>query len=149
MFNCAGVNPTRIPLEETTDEYFDKLMNTNMKGMYLITRACIPHLKSGASFVNVGSISGISPNAYTSIYNATKYAVVGFSKSMALELGPKGIRVNIVAPGYVNTPTNSSVVQGPQVMEESAKNNSLGRFAEPAEIADVVAFLFSEEAKYM
>ena len=67
VFLCAGVNPTRIPLEETTDEYFDKLVNTNLKGMFLVTRAVIPHLKAGASFVNVASISGLAPNAQTSI----------------------------------------------------------------------------------
>ncbi|KAF2096390.1 NAD(P)-binding protein [Rhizodiscina lignyota] len=149
VFNCAGVNPTSIPLVETTDEYYDKLMNTNLKGMFNVTRACIPHLKDGASFVNVSSISGLAPSAGNSIYCATKYGVIGFSKSMALELGPKGIRVNIVAPGYVNTPTNASVVRGNEAMERSAKTVSLGRMADPSEIADVVAFLFSNEARYM
>ncbi|TLD32049.1 short-chain dehydrogenase like protein [Venturia nashicola] len=56
IFNCAGVNPTPSPLTETTDEYWDKLMNTNLKGIYNITRATIPHLSAGASFVNVSSI---------------------------------------------------------------------------------------------
>ncbi|MBE7180437.1 MAG: SDR family oxidoreductase [Terriglobus roseus] len=103
VFNCAGVNPTAIALEDTSDEYFDLLVNTNLKSMFNITRAAIPHLKPGASFVNVASISGLSPSAHTSVYCATKYGVIGFSKSMALELGPRGIRVNIVAPGFVHT----------------------------------------------
>lgn len=72
VFNNAGVNPTAIPLEETSDEYYDLLMNTNMKGFFHVTRAALPHMKSGSSFVNVASISGLSPNARTSVYCATK-----------------------------------------------------------------------------
>lgn len=72
VFNNAGINPTAIPLEETTDEYYDKLLNTNLKGFFNVTRATLPHLKSGSSYVNVASISGLSPNARTSVYCATK-----------------------------------------------------------------------------
>jgi NAD(P)-dependent dehydrogenase (short-subunit alcohol dehydrogenase family) len=69
--------------------------------MFNITRAVIPHLKSGASFVNVASIAGLSGTAGFAVYCASKYGVIGFSKSIALELGSKGIRCNIVAPGYI------------------------------------------------
>jgi NAD(P)-dependent dehydrogenase (short-subunit alcohol dehydrogenase family) len=71
------------------------------RGMFNITRAVIPHLKSGAAFVNVASIAGLSGTAGFAVYCASKYGVIGFSKSVALELGSKGIRVNIVAPGYI------------------------------------------------
>ena len=149
IFNCAGVNPTSYPLEDTTDEYWDKLVNTNLKGTYNITRASIPHLKSGASFVNVSSISGQKPTAQHAIYCATKYGIIGFSKSMALELGPKGIRVNIVAPGYIDTPSNASVVAGPEAVQRSADAVAIKRMGTAEEIADVVAFLFSDDARYM
>lgn len=59
VFNCAGINPTALPITETTDEYFDKLVNTNLRGPYNITRAAVPHLKSGAAIVNVSSMAGI------------------------------------------------------------------------------------------
>jgi len=149
VFNCAGVNPTAYPLVDTTDDYWNKLMNTNVKGIYNITRACIPNLQSGASFVNVSSLCGLYPRAQLAIYCATKYAVIGFSKCMALELGPKGIRTNIIAPGFIDTPTNASVVEGPESVERAAKGCALGRIGTPEEVADVVAFLFSEEARYM
>ena len=149
VFNCAGVNPTAYDLESVTDEYWDKLVNTNLKGTFNITRAAIPHLQSGASFVNVSSISGLHPTVRHAVYCATKYGIIGFSKCMALELGPKGIRTNIVCPGYIDTPTNASVVKGKEAMERSARSVAMGRLGSPEEIADVVAFLFSDESLYM
>jgi NAD(P)-dependent dehydrogenase (short-subunit alcohol dehydrogenase family) len=104
VFNCAGVNPTSIPLEDTPDAYWDKLVNTNLKGVFLITRECLPHLQRGASIVNVSSISGIRGSALQSVYCTTKFGLIGMSKSLAQEFGPKGIRVNCVAPGYIDTP---------------------------------------------
>lgn len=150
VFNCAGINPTSYALTETTDEYWDKLVNVNLKGLYLVTRATIPHITSpGGSYVNVSSICGLYPQALQAIYCATKHGVIGFSKSMALELGPKGVRTNVVAPGYINTPTNSGVVEGGEGVTRMEEGNSLGRLGTPEEVADVVAFLMSEEAKYM
>lgn len=150
VFNCAGVNPTSYPLVDTTDAYWEKLMDVNLKGTYLVTRATIPHLTApGGSFVNVSSICGLHPVANQAIYCATKYGVIGFSKSMALELGPRGIRTNVVAPGYIDTPTNAGVLKGPEYVRRMEEGNALGRLGEPAEVADVVAFLMGQEARYM
>lgn len=148
IFNCAGVNPTPYNLEDTTDEYWDKLMDTNLKGTYVVTRAAIPHLKAGSSFVNVSSICGVRPTANIAIYCATKYGLIGFSKAMALELGKKGIRVNILAPGFIDTPTNASVVAGEESVKRIEGKISLGRMGLPEECADVVAFLMSHESRY-
>ena len=142
VFNCAGVNPTAYALIDTTDEYYDKLMNTNVKGTYNITRAAMPHLAPGSAIVNVSSIMGISASANYAIYCATKWAIVGFTKAMALELGPKQIRVNAVAPGYIDTPTNAGVLAGPEAVAEQTKKIAMGRMGTPEEVADVVAFLF-------
>ncbi|KAL7621267.1 hypothetical protein AAE478_008584 [Parahypoxylon ruwenzoriense] len=151
VFNCAGINPTSMPLTETTEAYFDKLVAVNLKGMYNVTKATMPHLTApGGSYVNVSSISGWNPTVGTAIYCATKYGVIGFSKCMALELGPKGIRVNIVAPGYIDTPTNAGIVKGTtEARTRMEKSNALGRMGKPDDIADVVAFLMSDEARYM
>ncbi|KAK4506806.1 hypothetical protein PRZ48_000539 [Zasmidium cellare] len=149
VFNCAGVNPTAYALTATTDAYFSKLVDTNLKGTYNITRAVIPHLPSGGSIVNVSSTMGISVAAEYAIYCATKWAIVGFTKAMALELGPKGVRVNAVAPGYIDTPTNAGVLAGAEAVEEQVGKVALGRMGTAEEVADVVAFLFSEEARYM
>jgi NAD(P)-dependent dehydrogenase (short-subunit alcohol dehydrogenase family) len=84
-----------------------------------------------------------------SVYCTTKYGLIGFSKCMALELGPRGIRTNVVAPGYIDTPTNAGVVKGGEAVERMVSGNALGRMGTAEEVADVVAFLFSEEARYM
>jgi NAD(P)-dependent dehydrogenase (short-subunit alcohol dehydrogenase family) len=106
------VNPTYFPLEKTTDDYWNLIVNTSLQGTYFMTRACIPFLSAGSAIVNVSSIAGLHADAGYAIYNAAKFGVIGFSKAMALELGPKGIRVNVVAPGSITTPTNNSVRQG-------------------------------------
>jgi NAD(P)-dependent dehydrogenase (short-subunit alcohol dehydrogenase family) len=149
VFNCAGVNPTSIPLEDTTDAYWDKLVNTNLKGVFLVTRACAPHLQRGASIVNVSSMSGIRGSAMQSVYCTTKFGLIGMSKSLALELGPRGIRVNCVAPGYIDTPTNAGIVKGGEAVERMRNGNALERLGTPEEVADVVAFLFGDEARYV
>ena len=149
VFNCAGVNPTSIPLEETSDEYWDKLVNTNLKGVFLVTRSCLPHLQRGASIVNVSSISGIRGSAMQSVYCTTKFGLIGMSKSLALELGPRGIRVNCVAPGYIDTPTNAGIVKGGEAVERMRTGNALERLGTPEEVADVIAFLFGEESRYV
>ncbi|KAK0312305.1 hypothetical protein LTR82_013937 [Friedmanniomyces endolithicus] len=149
VFNCAGVNPTAYALTETTDEYYDKLMDTNLRGTYNMTRAVMPHLKAGAAVVNTSSIMGVTVAAEYAIYCATKFAIVGFTKAMAMELGTKQVRVNAVAPGYINTPTNAGVVAGPAAVAEQEKKIAMGRMGTAGEVADVVAFLFSDESRYM
>lgn len=149
VFNCAGVNPTSIPLEDTSDAYWDKLVNTNLKGVFLVTRACVPHLTRGSAIVNVSSISGIRGSALQSVYCTTKFGLIGMSKSLALELGPRGIRVNTVAPGYIDTPTNAGIVKGGEAVERMRDGNALERLGTPEEVADVVAFLMGEGARYV
>ena len=136
------MNPTEYALTETTDAYYDKLMNTNLRGTYNITRAAIPHLRPGSVIVNTSSIMGVTVAANFAIYCATKFGIVGFTKAMAMELGPSQIRVNAVAPGYIDTPTNASVVAGPEAVAEQERRISMGRMGSAAEVADVVAFLF-------
>lgn len=160
VFNCAGVNPTPGPLDDTTDAYWDKLLNTNLRGVYAVTRAAIPWLRASAgagagagqnssSIVNVSSMCGLQPTAYAAIYCATKYGVIGFSKAMALELGGQGIRVNVVAPGFIDTPTNACVVAGEESVQRAGSKVALGRFGTADEVADVVAFLMGHESRYV
>ncbi|KAI1339361.1 3-oxoacyl-reductase [Xylariaceae sp. FL0016] len=151
VFNCAGINPTSMPLTSVSEAYFDTLVSVNLKGLFNVTKATMPHLTTpGGSYVNVSSISGWSPSNGTAVYCATKYGVIGFSKCMALELGPKGVRVNVVAPGYIETPTNGGIVKGtPEARARMEQGTALGRLGQPDDIADVVAFLMSDEARFM
>ncbi|KAJ6106653.1 hypothetical protein N7512_010170 [Penicillium capsulatum] len=150
LFNCAGINPTESQLTDTTDKYWDKIVDTNVKGTYLMTRAIIPHLKAHSSIVNVSSIAGSRAMAGWAIYNMSKFGIVGFSKSMALELGPKNIRVNVVAPGHIHTPTNLVVKQGEDAVKATApKVSAMERFGTAEEVASVVIFLMSDAATYV
>lgn len=149
VFNCAGINPSSVPIESVTDEYWDKLINTNLRGTFNMTRACLPHMQSGSSLVNVSSVCGNNPVANFSVYCAAKYAVIGFSKSVALEVGARGIRVNVVAPGYTDTPTNVSVRAGSEAVQRTAESVGMKRLGHPDEIANAVLFLFSEQSSYM
>jgi len=149
LFNCAGINPTPTPLENTTDSYFCKLVSVNLQGTFNCCRAALEYLEKGSVIVNVSSIMGLHPSSQNSVYCATKYAVVGFSKSLALELGPKGIRVNVVAPGFIDTPTNSGVKEGEKGIRAQVEKVAMGRMGTAEEVADVVGFLFGEGARYM
>jgi NAD(P)-dependent dehydrogenase (short-subunit alcohol dehydrogenase family) len=179
LFNCAGINPTSLPLSGTSDAYFDRLINTNLRGPYNMTRAALPFFSAttsvddtgtaSPSIVNVSSTAGIRASAGFAIYNATKFGVIGFSKSMALELAsgspiplPEGmgaeraglrpgvrVRVNVVAPGPIDTPTNASVVAGAQAVETMARGVAMGRLGTSAEVADVVTWLFSDGARWV
>lgn len=151
VFNCAGVNPTPQPLESTPDEYWDKIINTNLRGTFNLSRAAIPHLEAAGrgSIVNVSSILGTRGSAENAVYCASKFGVIGFTKALALELGPKGIRVNCVAPGFIHTPTNMDVVKGQDAIQQAASQVALGRLGDPAEIAEAVAYLMGTEARYV
>lgn len=149
VLNNAGVNPTAMPTADVPDAYWDKLVNTNLKGMFNITRAAIPHLKSGAAIVNVASICGQRASPELAVYCMTKFGVIGFTKSVALELGPRNIRCNAIAPGDIVTPTNMMVMGGPETMDASCKTIAMGRMGEVDDIVDVLAFMFSNDARYM
>ncbi|KAK5789498.1 hypothetical protein VI817_008621 [Penicillium citrinum] len=149
VFNCAGINPSSVPVESVSDEYWDKLINTNLRGTFNITRACLPHMRSGSSLVNVSSVCGNNPVANFSVYCAAKYGVIGFSKSVAMEVGHRGIRVNVIAPGYTDTPTNVSVRAGAAAIQRTAESVGMKRMGNVDEIANVALFLFSDLSSYM
>ncbi|OJJ94977.1 hypothetical protein ASPACDRAFT_127874 [Aspergillus aculeatus ATCC 16872] len=112
-------------------------------------RACVPLMQEGSVMVNVSSVCGLKGYPGYSVYCATKFGIIGFTKALAAELGPKGIRVNAVAPGHTDTPTMVGNVAGGDANARIVKEVPLGRLGEPREVADVVAFLFSEGASYM
>ena len=149
LFNCAGINPTTTPITDTTDEYFTKLIDTNLRGTFNTTRACIPHMHPGSAIVNVSSICGLQGYTGYSVYCATKFGIIGFTKSLAAELGPKGIRVNAVAPGPTDTPTFAENVEGDERKEKDVGGIALGRLGRAEEVADVIVFLFGEGSSFV
>lgn len=148
LVNNAGVTKDNLLLRMKTEEW-DKVMDTNLKGVYLCTKAVARGMmkKRYGKIINIASVVGISGNAGQGNYSASKAGVIGFTKSIAKELGSRGITVNGVAPGFVETDMT-------EVLSEDIKKHSLNmiplkRFGKPEDIANVVGFLCSEKADYI
>ena len=131
-------------LEDLTFEHFDRTLKTNLYGYFNLVKAAVPHLKTGASIVMTGSVTGIMGNENLLDYSMTKGGIHAFARSLGTHLAPKGIRVNVVAPGPVWTPLNPA----DQKAEKVAKFGSqtvMKRPAQPEEIAPAFVFLASPQ----
>ena len=159
LHNNVGIVEVGGPVE-ITEENWDKLMAVNVKSMFLTCKYCIPHMKKqgGGAIVNNASIGGIYADMEMAAYNASKFAVVGLTKALALELGQYKIRVNAVCPGFVDTemgdrvPTYFAEKEGctPEEMREAFNQMiALGVYAKPDQVADAVVFLAGEESGYI
>ncbi|MCA1010149.1 SDR family NAD(P)-dependent oxidoreductase [Halobacillus halophilus] len=145
LINNAGIL-TRKPFSELTIEEYQKLIHVNQLGVFIGMQTVTPYMESRkkGAIINNLSISSFAPISGSSAYAATKAAVVAMSKSAAIELGPRGIRVNMIHPGGIET---QMATQGKGV-PESYQNIPLGRIGQPIEIARVAAFLASDESSY-
>jgi NAD(P)-dependent dehydrogenase (short-subunit alcohol dehydrogenase family) len=133
-------------IEAITTEQFDRVMKTNLYGMFWLTRAALPHIPRGGSVINTTSVQAYKPSPPLLDYAMTKAAIVNFTHSLAQMVAERGIRVNAVAPGPVWTPLI------PATMPETAefgKQSPLGRPAQPAEMAPAYVFLASSGASYI
>ena len=149
VVNNSGVYQF-APLEAVTEELFHKQFNTNVLGTLLVTQAALPHLKEGASVINIGSlVSRITPAA-SSVYTGTKGAVDAITGVLSVELGPKGIRVNALNPGLIETEgTHTAGFIGSDFHKDAVAKTQLGRTGQPKDIADVAVFLASDEAGWL
>ena len=154
LVNNVGHFMTRpTPFEKLTDEQLDDIYRVNLKHVFLVTRVMLPLLRSagpGASIVNISSIEGFRGIPRFAAYGAFKAAITGFTQSLALELGPEGIRVNVVAPET----TDTAQVPIDRMVHESQRHNiprwiPLGRFGTPSDIAGCVLFLASPLASWV
>jgi 3-oxoacyl-[acyl-carrier protein] reductase len=149
LVNNSGVYDF-APVEQITEEHFDKHFNVNVRGLLLITQAASKHLGEGASIVNVGSVvSRITPPGSV-VYTATKGAVDAVTGVLARELGPRKIRVNSVNPGMVETEgTKDGGIIASEMATAVVAQTPLGRLGQPEDIARVAVFLASDDAGWI
>ncbi|ETT60138.1 SDR family oxidoreductase [Paenibacillus sp. FSL H8-0457] len=147
LVNNAGIMTTK-PIAAMTEEDFDQQFAINVKGTYFAIQQAFHHMNSGGRIINFStSVSGQMFPTY-SVYAGTKGAVEQFTRQLAKEFGPKGITINAVAPGPVNTEL-FTVGKSEEQIAGIVSMNSFGRMGEPADIAGVVLFLASEESKWI
>ncbi|MBA2565957.1 MAG: 3-oxoacyl-[acyl-carrier-protein] reductase [Gemmatimonadetes bacterium] len=148
LVNNAGLARDNLLLRMTQEEW-DEVLRVNLGGAFSATRAVLrPMLKQRAgSIVNISSLAGVAGNAGQSNYAASKAGLIGFSKAIAKELGPRNIRVNVIAPGFIATGMLDDLAEAAQT--EYTRAIPLGRFGTPQEVADMALFLASDLARYV
>lgn len=148
VVNNAAEQHVRKSLTEIDDAQLEQTFRTNIFSYFRLTRAALPHLHDGAAIINTTSVTAYRGSAGLIDYSTTKAAIVGFTRSLALSLVEKGIRVNAVAPGPVWTPLIPASFAADKVAEFGS-DVPMQRAAEPCEIAEAFVFLASEDASYM
>ncbi|CAD5357691.1 oxidoreductase [Enterobacter cancerogenus] len=151
LFANAG-GGDMLPLGAISEEHFDRIFGTNVRGVLFTVQKALPLLGAGSSIILTGSTVSVKGTANFSVYSASKAAVRNFARSWALDLQGRGIRVNVVSPGPVKTPGLGGLVAEEQrqgLFEALAAQVPLGRIGEPAEVGKAVAFLASDAASFI
>jgi NAD(P)-dependent dehydrogenase (short-subunit alcohol dehydrogenase family) len=158
LINNSGIGGPSGPLWEVSVEEWRRTFAVNVEGVFLVTKAVMPHMieRGSGSVVMIGSITGKRPLWGRTPYASTKSALVGLTRTLAVEAGPHGVRVNLISPGFVTGPRLDWVIDAQaerrgistdQVRSELAAEAALNRLTEPEDIARVALFLASEESR--
>ena len=152
LCNTAGILDGYAKSLETDEALWDKIFNTNVKGMYFVTNAVLKHMlvQQRGIIINMASIAGMTTGGGGAAYTASKHAVIGYTKQLSYDYCKEGIRVNGIAPGAIETPMNAADFEGDGAMAKwVAQQTPAGRWAKPEEVANVTLFLASAESDYM
>ena len=150
-FNNAGIEETLTPLSNQTEETYDQIMDINVKGVWLSLKHEIPAMlkTGGGAIVNNSSIAGLMGFAMAPVYVASKHAVIGLTKSVALEYAKQNVRVNAVAPGSIETRMLRDFASAPEVRQMLEAGHPMGRIGQPKEVASTVIWLCSDGASFV
>lgn len=149
LVNNAGKQLAVDKLEDLSDEQFDHTLKTNLYAMFWITKAALAHLEPGSTIINTTSVQAYNPSPTLIDYATTKAGINNFTKGLAQQLAPRGIRVNAVAPGPFWTPLQVSDGQPKEALPEFGQSTPLGRAGQPTELAPAYVFLASPESSYV
>ncbi len=148
LVNNAGITADNLLLRMDDDEWY-RVIETNLNSIYKVSKICLKSMFRArwGRIISIGSVVGSSGNTGQVNYTAAKAGIIGFSKSLAQEIGSRGITVNVVAPGFIDTDMTTALPE--MVKEEMLKRIPLRQLGQPEDIANAVAFLASEDAKYI
>jgi NAD(P)-dependent dehydrogenase (short-subunit alcohol dehydrogenase family) len=151
LFNNAGVGNSELRIADMTVEEWDRVVDINLKGVFLGMKYAIPEMekRGGGSIINTSSLLGFKGKKYLSPYNASKGGVILLTQNAAVEYGTKGIRVNAIAPGVIDTSIVDGWRKNDRIWAAISKSNALGRVGQPEEVAKAVLFLASDDASYI
>ena len=152
LVNNAGINvgpDERKHVDEFSDQWWDAILKVDLDGTYNCTKLAIPYMKEGGSIVNISSIVGMVPLRNQCAFTAAKAAVINFTKAIAMELAPQGIRANVICPGTIGIAITNRLWSNNSAMEGLLSHIPMGRQGIPDEIANAVAFLASDAASYV
>lgn len=150
LVNTAGILDDYQSIEQTSFEQWTKVLNTNVSTMFNVTKLVLAKINSDGVIVNAASIAGMVAGGGGIAYTASKHAVIGFTKQLALDLAERGIRVNGIAPGCIDTPMNAKDFEnGGLIASQVAKEVPIKRWAGADEVATVTLFLASAGASYL
>ena len=151
LVHNAATNVAHGPSLDMTDEQFDKMVEINLKSAFRLTRLVAPGMceRGSGSIINIVSVSGMRPQEQSLLYSMTKAALIMLTKSYAMELGPKGVRVNAVAPGLIQTSLSEYYWKDEQRSAAVLSKQPIPRIGQPSEIAEVALLLASERSSYV
>jgi NAD(P)-dependent dehydrogenase (short-subunit alcohol dehydrogenase family) len=151
-FNNAGIEGVYAPIVRQSEEDFDRTISINLKGVWLCLKYEVRQMLkqgTGGAIVNMASVLGLVGSAGTSAYSASKHGVIGLTKTAALENAKKGIRVNAVCPGFVETPMSDRTLHVPAAHKFAVSCHPIGRLGKATEIAEAVLWMCSDRASFM
>jgi NAD(P)-dependent dehydrogenase (short-subunit alcohol dehydrogenase family) len=152
VVTAAGIfhGPDLQPLHKVTVDTFQHVIAVNLQGTFSVLRHTLPHLSDGGgSVVTVASTAAIRGHGYGAGYTASKGGVDALTRLVAVQYGASGVRANCVCPGGVDTPMTAGTFSSPEAQERARKRIPIGRYAQPEDLADVIAFLLSDDARYV
>jgi NAD(P)-dependent dehydrogenase (short-subunit alcohol dehydrogenase family) len=151
LVNNAGTNVAQAPCLEIDEGMFDKMVEINLKSAFRLIQLIAPGMcaRGSGSIINISSISGVRPQFEGLLYSMTKAALIMMTQSYALELGPKGVRVNAIAPGLIETALSAYYWQDEARRQKRMEEQPIRHLGQPAEIAEVALLLASDQSSFM